>query len=103
MVLLRPLPESVRTAVEAFVGCIAGASLVDDLRRMMLEAGLAELRLTPKPAYVAALTTSDDPLYGAVQGQLPVGTTPADVVTSMDIAARKPVAGACCVPGSGCC
>ena len=29
MVLLKPLPEAVRESVEALVGCIAGAALVD--------------------------------------------------------------------------
>ena len=100
MVLLRPLPEGVRTAVEAYVGCIAGASLVDDLRRMMTAAGLSRIRLTPKADYVAALTAGDDPLYREVQSALPVGTTPADFITSMEITAAK-AAAACC--GTSCC
>lgn len=99
MVLLRPLPESVRAAVEAYIGCIAGASLRDDLQRMMQEAGLAKIRLNEKPAYVEALSGGDDPLYEQVRSQLPAGTTPADFITSMDIAGVKP--GACCAPG--CC
>jgi SAM-dependent methyltransferase len=99
MVLLRPLPEGVRAAVEAYVGCIAGAALVDDLRRMIAAAGLRKISLEPKPAYVATLTAGNDPLYQQVQEALPAGTTPADVITSMDIAAAKP--GECCAPG--CC
>ncbi len=99
MVLLRPLPEGVRMAVEAYVGCIAGASLLDDLRAMMTGAGLARLALVPKPAYVATLTANDDPLYREVQSALPSGTTPADYITSMDIRAERP--SACCAPG--CC
>ena len=52
------------------------------------------------PAYVATLTAGNDPLYQQVQEALPAGTTPADFITSMDIAAEKPVAG-CCAPS--CC
>ena len=100
MVLLRPLPEGVRAAVEAYIGCIAGAALRDDLRRMMALAGLRNIRLEPKAAYVATLTAGHDPLYQQVQTGLPAGTTPADFITSMDIAAEKPAAG-CCAPG--CC
>ena len=100
MVLLKPLPEAIKTAVEAYVGCIAGASFVDELRAMMTAAGLTNLRLIPKPAYVAALTSGDDPLYRDVASALPPGTTPADYITSMDIAATAP-GGACCAPG--CC
>ena len=91
MVLLQPLPEGIRAAVEAYIGCIAGAALRDDLRRMMAHAGLRNIRLEPKAAYVAALTSGND---------LPSGTAPADFITSMDIAAEKPAAG-CCAPG--CC
>lgn len=89
MVLLKPLPEKILRAMEAYVGCIAGASLIDDLAHMMKIAGLTDIRLTPKSAYVATLTAGDDPLYRSVQDQLPAGTTPADYITSMDIAAVR--------------
>ena len=99
IVLLKPLPEAVASAVNAYVGCIAGASLVDDLRHVMHEAGLVKLVLTPKPAYVETLTSGDDPLYQQVRAGLPAGSSPVDYITSMDIGAMKP--GACCAPG--CC
>lgn len=99
MVLLKPLPDAVRLAIEAYVGCIAGASLVDEVKQMMHAAGLAKVRLTPKSEYVDTLTQGDDPLYRQMSSALPFGTTPGDYITSMDIAAGK--AGACCAPG--CC
>jgi SAM-dependent methyltransferase len=99
MVLLRPLPAAVLARVEALVGCIAGAALVDDLRRMMTAAGLGVIRLVPKPAYVAALAAGGDPLHRAVQAELPAGTALAEVITSMDISAVRPAG--CCAPG--CC
>jgi arsenite methyltransferase len=99
MVLLRSLPTDVQQQVEAYVGCIAGASLVDDLQRMMHDAGLTNIRLTPKSAYVETLTSGDDPLYRQVAAGLPTGTTPADYISSMDIEAVK--AGGCCAPS--CC
>jgi arsenite methyltransferase len=99
IVLLKPLPAAVASAINAYVGCIAGASLVDDLTRMMREAGLVKATLTPKPAYVETLTAGDDPLYQQVRAGLPSGSAPVDYITSMDIAAAKP--GACCAPG--CC
>lgn len=99
MVLLRPLPDDVRTRVEAWIGCIAGAALVDQLRSMMVAAGLAGIRLVPKPAYVGALAAGGDPLHRGVQEALPAGTALGEVVTSMDISAVKPAG--CCAPG--CC
>jgi arsenite methyltransferase len=104
IVLLRPLPEAVRGAINAYVGCIAGASLIEDLRRMMIEAGLIDVRLTPKSTYVDTLTAGGDALYRQVASDLPPGSSPSDFVTSMDITATRPT-GACCLPiaGSGCC
>lgn len=45
LVLLGPLPEAVLRDVQAYVGCIAGASLVGDYLRLALEAGLVELSI----------------------------------------------------------
>ncbi|TVQ63108.1 MAG: methyltransferase domain-containing protein [Phycisphaerales bacterium] len=90
LVLLRPLPEAVASRLDALIGCIAGASLVDDMRAMMEAAGLTDITLTPKPGYVGALAGSGDPLYAEIAALLPGGTTADDFITSMDIAARKP-------------
>ena len=45
IVLLRPLPEEVARNVEAYVGCIAGASLLTDYVGMALDAGFQELAI----------------------------------------------------------
>jgi len=90
MVLLRPLPEAIRESVEALVGCIAGAALVDELRRMVADAGLVELQLTPKEGAVEAMLPTDDPMAQELLAHLPAGTRPADYITSLVIAARKP-------------
>ncbi len=89
LALLRPLPESVASMVEALIGCVSGAVLVRDVERMAREAGLKDVRVTPKPGYVAALTGFKDPLYAKIADSLPQGTTVADFVTSVDIEARK--------------
>lgn len=96
IVLLRPLPEAVRTMVEALVGCVAGAALADDLRAMMEGAGLADIQLTPKSDYIGVMNDSQDPLYQAISKHLPAGTTAADFVGSMEIAARRPARAARC-------
>lgn len=89
LALLRPLPGAVRQDVEALVGCISGASLVDEIRAMAADAGLVDITLTPKPAYIEAMMNWKDPLYQRVVASLPQGTKPADYITSLDIAARK--------------
>jgi SAM-dependent methyltransferase len=97
LALLKPLPAAVRADVEALVGCIAGAALVEETRRMMLDAGFVEVAMTSKPEYVAAMTDSADPLYRRILEALPAGTTVSDHVTSLDVSAVRPRS--CC----GCC
>ena len=89
MALLRPLPADVAEMVEALIGCIAGAVLLDDYRRMVVASGLVNVTLRPKPEYVAALASFKDPLYGRIVESLPAGTTAADFITSVDVTATK--------------
>lgn len=89
LALLRPLPDSLRHDLEALVGCVAGADLVDDIRRDMAAAGLSSIVLTPKRQYIEALTTWEDPLYRRILEALPMGTSATDFITSLDISALK--------------
>lgn len=54
------------------------------------DAGLVDIRLTPRPAYIEAMVAADDPLYAKIVGHLPAGMGPADYVTSLEVSARKP-------------
>lgn len=45
LVLLKPLPPEVEKNVNAYVGCVAGASLLTDYIRMALQAGLVDVTL----------------------------------------------------------
>jgi arsenite methyltransferase len=90
LALVRALPESVKADVEALIGCVAGAVLIEETRAMAVAAGLAEIRLTPKPGYVEAMTDWQDPLYRRIVESLPRGSKPSDYITSVDLSARKP-------------
>lgn len=96
--LLKPLPAEVKEIVESWAGCVAGAIPVETMREQMSNAGLSEIVLSPKPEYVKALTEANDPLYTKVSALLPEGQAAADVITSLDIQAKKP-----CGCGPGCC
>ena len=89
LALLQPLPAAVAKMIDAWVGCIAGAPLIQDTRRWMREAGFVEIRIESKPGYVNALSGSDDPMIAQIRAALPDGTTPAEFITSADISARK--------------
>ncbi len=98
--LLQEAPAEIKSILEAWAGCVAGAIPVEEMRSQMVNAGLSKIELTPKPHYVAALTAANDPLYEKITGLLPDGQTAADVITSLDILAVKP-GGTCC--GPDCC
>ena len=66
-----------------------------ETERMAQEAGLAEIRLNPKPGYVAAMVDGKDPLYQKIVGHLPAGSGPEDYITSLEVTAVKP-ARKCC-------
>ena len=90
LALLRPLPQAVEKMVAALVGCVAGASLVEDVRAMLTEAGLVDIDLTPEPVFTEAQKVSQDGLWEEIARHLPEGLKPSDYVTSLSIAAKKP-------------
>ncbi len=90
LALLQPLPEKVVGMIEALIGCVAGAVLVSEVERMAREAGLADIVLTPKSDYVAAMTDWNDPLYREILAHVPAGAQATDYITSLDVRARKP-------------
>lgn len=89
LALLKPLPEAVRSDVEALVGCVAGAVLVEETRRLAAAAGLTAIEMKTKPEYIAAMMNAEDPLYRQIMEKLPKGSTASDYITSLDLGARK--------------
>jgi SAM-dependent methyltransferase len=89
LALLRPLPDSVKADIEALVGCVAGAVLVEDTRAMANLAGLSEVTLTSRPQYIEAMTSWEDPLYRRIVDNLPAGSKPSEYITSIDVSAKK--------------
>ena len=43
-----PLPQDVRPDLELHAGCVAGASLIDDVTKQLQTAGFTNIRVTPK-------------------------------------------------------
>jgi AhpD family alkylhydroperoxidase len=91
MALLKPLPGEVLNLVQALVGCVAGAALVEDTERMARGAGLSEIVLKSKPHYVEVMTSFEDPLYRKIVENLPTGAKTSDYITSLEVQAGKPV------------
>jgi arsenite methyltransferase len=100
LALLKPLPPGVLEIVEALVGCVAGAVLVSETERMAKEAGLTDIVLNPKSVYIDGMVDWQDPLYQRIIANLPAGAKPGEYITSLEITARKPAAGASAKPST---
>jgi SAM-dependent methyltransferase len=58
LVLERPLPKETRESIEAYVGCIAGASLREDYLRLIREAGFHGVEVAREGRYGSEPVTS---------------------------------------------
>jgi len=58
LVLERSLPKEIKESIEAYVGCIAGASLKEDYLRFIREAGFEGVEIVRESAYGSAPVTS---------------------------------------------
>ncbi len=88
--LRKPLPEAARASVEALVGCVAGAVLVEDTKAMVKAAGLADAEFTHKSDFIDSMADWSDPVFRELAQHFPAGTKPSDFVTSLSVTARKP-------------
>lgn len=89
LALLQPLPQSVTQMVEALVGCVAGAVLVNDIKSQAEAAGLKSVKIVQKSEYIETLTGFEDPLYQKILEHLPAGHSLSEFITSADITANK--------------
>lgn len=89
LVLLRELPAAVAADVNAYVGCVAGASLLNDYVGLALAAGLTELKI---PQITASGTLMS--AYNLAQSEGRAGTAAlaeaAAAVVSVKLHGRKP-------------
>lgn len=89
LALLKPLPSAIAEMAEALIGCVAGAVLVSETEGMVRAAGLSEIQLKPKAAYIDGMVNWQDPLYQKIVGHLPAGSKASDYITSLEVSARK--------------
>jgi arsenite methyltransferase len=92
IVLLKPLPQSIKESIDAYVGCVAGAILKDDYLDSLKAAGFVDVNVVDeKPFKVASFAT--DPMAKAIIEEL--GLTLEEVqgisesIVSMEIEGRK--------------
>src|SRR5437868_6343630 len=88
IVLLAELPEQIMNDVSAYVGCVAGASLLHDYVRMPYEAGLDEISI-PQIAHGSKLAEAVAPDDGSAKRE-ELQRTASGAVASIKLHGRKP-------------
>jgi len=105
IVLLKPLPEAILKDVEAYIGCVAGASMIGDYIGDAMTQGLNVQRAERK-SYDVLAVLGCSPEAGKLLEKLPADFDGNGHVASLDLLAVKPgevAAPQACAPGSGCC
>lgn len=91
IVLTEALPSEVQNSLAAYMGCIAGASLMEDYIGAMKSAGFVDVEVTTKPAF--SVLMNDDPVIQGIKEGLEEGQSlealAARVVSASVIAYKK--------------
>jgi len=92
IVLDRELPARVLESIDAYIGCVGGASLRADYLETIAKAGFREVRIDREASFLGAISF-DDPAVKQAMESLDVSLDEArgfaDAVTSLHIFARK--------------
>jgi SAM-dependent methyltransferase len=92
IVLERPLPQVVLDSIDAYLGCVGGASLRAEYLETIAKAGFREVRVQREASFVDAIAL-DDPRVQEVMERLGISADEAksyaDAVTSLSIYALK--------------
>jgi arsenite methyltransferase len=92
IVLERPLPEAVVQSIDAYLGCVGGASLRSEYLETIRKAGFSEVRVEREAPFTDALGL-DDPRVQEIMERLGISPVEAkgyaEAVTSLHVFARK--------------
>jgi SAM-dependent methyltransferase len=95
IVLLRPLPGFIKTCMEAYVACLAGAATREDYLEAIQAAGFSDIEIVEETAVPVDLVINDSLTRKIVKG-LEISSKSVkgviDSIRSIRVAARKPLA-----------
>lgn len=89
LALKKELPEKIRESVEAYVGCVAGAMLIDEYKKIVKASGFKDVKLTVKGSSACIDPDTKDPMGRAILDSLGKGTSLEDYVVSAYIEGTK--------------
>lgn len=87
--LLKELPEKLRESTEAYVGCVAGALLVDQYEATVAASGLKDIEVTVSGFSDCVQPDTSDPVGRAILDPLEDGESIRDYVVSLYVEGRK--------------
>ncbi len=89
IVLLKPLPEAIGKDLEAYIGCISGAELIEDYLGKSLRAGL-EVTSAKRKGYDVMSVLACSPDAAQFLENVPADFEGADHVASLDVVLTRP-------------
>ena len=87
--LLKELPQRIQKSLEAYAGCIAGAVLVDEYKRIVAASGLKNVRITIQGSSSCIDPNTKDPIGKAVVECLDKNDSLEESVVSIHVEGRK--------------
>ena len=94
IVLLKPLPKSIKESVEAYAGCIAGAELKDNYLQAIRQAGFKDVKVLDEKTYPLEYIVSEEVFQEALgrlsMSQEELKATAQSVVSVKVSAIKKP-------------
>lgn len=88
--LKKPLPEKILNSIEAYVGCVSGALLLDEYSNIVNASGLQNVRIDVNAVSSCAGSDSKDPIVRELLQQVDNPREFLDNVVSVYIQATKP-------------
>ncbi|TDI84107.1 MAG: arsenite methyltransferase [Caldithrix sp.] len=89
--LKKSLPEQVLKSVEAYVGCVSGALLLDEYSHILKRAGLQQIEVTPKAVSSCVETDSEDPIFSELLKEVDNPKDLLNSIVSVNVQAIKPL------------
>ncbi|RJQ21735.1 MAG: methyltransferase domain-containing protein [Nitrospiraceae bacterium] len=87
--LRKALPLKMRKSIEAYVGCVGGAVLIDEYKRSVESAGFKDVKLTVKETSACIAADTNDPIGRALMDGLGRGESLEDYIVSVYVEGRK--------------
>jgi len=89
MALLKALPKKILESIEAYIGCVAGAVLIDDYKKIVGASGLKKVKTTVQGYSSCIDPETKDPIGRALLDSLGSGKSLQDYVVSVYIEGYK--------------